>query len=444
MLTMPTEQTRFLPERAAVLKKLLKLGLLYDENSAIILHDLDHLKRRFSELQASFPATAIHAFAIKANPLLNILKEVVRLGGGLEAASLEEVFLARAAGCPPNKIIFDSPAKTRRELAIALDLGVYINADNFDELERIAEQQEKLTTPRPIGLRLNPRLGSGTIPLTGVSSATSQFGVPVDSNEDKIIEAFAKYPWLVGLHVHVGSQGYQLSNLVEGLRRVCHIYRQIEEKCGQDRIQFFDVGGGLPVSYKSGQRSPEFSSYANLLADSLPMLFKPKLQLITEFGRAMVANGGWAVSRVEYVKRTKSSQIATIHLGADFLLRRAYNPNYWYHEITVCGPNGDPKANIDQSAWTIAGPLCFAGDIIGRDLSLPPIEEGDLVVIQDIGAYTLGMWSRHCSRAIPMVVGHELKKDPSDPTSEVSLQVLRKRESLDDVVAFWTGRETWV
>jgi diaminopimelate decarboxylase len=157
-------------------------------------------------------------------------------------------------------------------------------------------------------------------------------------------------------------------------------------------------------------------------------LFSPDVRLVTEFGRAIQANCGIAVSRVEYVK--PAPQLAVIHLGADYLLRPVYRPEDWSHEFFVLDSRGMPKAG-SPSCVSIAGPLCFAGDLLARDILLPPIEPGDWVVIRDVGAYTLSMWSRHCNRGIPVVLGY-------DPRREAPLRVLRRAETPADIVRFWS------
>jgi diaminopimelate decarboxylase len=134
------------------------------------------------------------------------------------------------------------------------------------------------------------------------------------------------------------------------------------------------------------------------------------------------------VSRVEYVK--PAQRLAVIHLGADFLLRPVYQPESWQHELFVLNHRGEPKSGSVQPI-TVAGPLCFAGDIVAHNVLLPPVELNDWIVIRDVGAYTLSMWSRHCSRGIPAVLGY-------DPDRRDSLRVLRQAETSDDIVQFWS------
>jgi len=415
-----------LEEAAAILQAAHRQHLL-SKTPSVVFHHLGLLRARLTALQAVFPRTTLHAVAIKANPVLEILRQIVRVGSGLEAASIEEVHLALAADCPPQHIVFDSPAKTAEEIKQALFWGVHINADSFEELERIAAVRSLVESKSIIGLRINTMVGGGTIQHTSVSDASSKFGVPLTSDRSRIIAAFAKYPWLAGLHTHVGSQGCDFSLLVEAANRISDLRQVIIEETKR-KVTHIDLGGGLPTSYCSGTSAPTPAQYRKVLEDRVPKLFTPDVRLITEFGRAIHANCGIAASRIEYVK--PSQRLAVIHLGADFLLRRVYCPRDWVHEIFVLDHRGLPKAGSPVPV-TIAGPLCFAGDIIARDILLPPVEQGDWIIIRDVGAYALSMWSRHCSRSIPPVLGY-------DPHLPEKLRVLRNGETAKDVVRFWS------
>lgn len=415
-----------LSEASAIVQLARGRGLL-DGASSAIFHHLGLMRARIAALQAAFPGQTLHAIAIKANPVVEILREAVRAGAGLEAASIEEVELALAAGCSAERVIFDSPAKTRDEIAHALRLGVYLNVDNFDELERIAELIASGRSTSPIGLRVNPMVGGGAIQQTSVSVAGSKFGVPLNTDRTKIIAAFAQHAWLTGLHVHAGSQGCRLPLLADAVERIAELRREILSSTGR-AIGNFDIGGGLPTVYRTGDTAPSAAEYARMLEQRVPDLFSADVRLVTEFGRAIQANCGIAASRVEYVK--PEQRLAVIHLGADFLLRPVYRPEDWAHEFFVLDRHGVPKSG-PASPVTLAGPLCFAGDLIAREVLLPRLETGDWVVIRDIGAYTLSMWSRHCSRGIPAVHGYV-------PGEGGQLRLLRAAERPGDVVRYWS------
>ena len=416
---------------AAVVGQALAEGWLDDERPAAIFHDLDRLDDRLAAIRSAFPTDALHAIAIKANPLVALLRQVVDAGFGLEAASFEEVELALAAGCPPARVVFDSPCKTRGELNRALLLGLHVNVDNLDELARIGDLRPGPGIRGRIGLRVNPRVGAGEIGDSSLADERSKFGVPLGDDPTPLVDAFARHPWLSGLHVHVGSQGCPSDLLVAGIRRVVALAQTIEETLGDRRVLTLDIGGGLPVAYHEGDPAPSFATYADLLRARIPELFAGRRRLITEFGRAVHAGCGFAASRVEYVKQVGGARVAVIHLGADFLLRPAYRPDQWQHDLVVLDGQGRPKDPDEPAPWTVAGPLCFAGDVLARDLSLPAIEPGDWILIRDTGAYAVGMWSRYCSRVIPAVVGFR-------GAAAVAFTPLRQRETPTDVVRFWS------
>ena len=400
-------------------------GLIGERDTAVVFHDLDLLEARLDELAAAFPAGTVHAIAMKANPLVEVLRVIVARGAGLEAASFEEVTLALAAGCPPERIVFDSPAKTVAELRASLELGVRINADNFVELDRIIDLRPD-DSSSIVGLRVNPMVGDGSIPMTSVAGRGSRFGVGIDQVVDGLVARAAAHPWIRGLHHHVGSQGISIDAHASAAAATAALRERLHDALGRPQ---FDTVGGATTDYV-GEGATDPVAFVAAIRAAAPALFEPGTTLVTEFGRAVHGNCGWAISDVEYVKETDDGPIAVLHLGADFLLRPVYQSEHWRHRFSTVGRPGD-----ESTRWTVSGPLCFAGDITSRAADLGAVEAGDTVVIHDVGAYTLAMWSRHCSRGIPMVLGHR-----ADPSGSTSFELLRARETADDVVTFWSAR----
>jgi diaminopimelate decarboxylase len=410
--------------------------LIHDDDTSVLFYDLSYLTERIQTLKGVFPTTTLHAIAIKSNPLTKILSLFKDLDIGMEAASGPELYLSEKAGIPSNKIVFDSPAKTLNEIEYALIQGIRLNADSFEELDRIGSVLKSVKSESIIGIRINPQIGAGAIKSTSVAETDSKFGIPLNDNIDRLKDYFIKYEWLNGVHVHIGSQGCPVSNLIEGIRKVLdftiemnHILKQ---KSLRRKIGNFDLGGGLPVSYYPGTEPVSIGEYRRLLEEDCPELFTGEFKLITEFGRYIHANTGWAVSRVEYVKREKDHNIAMIHVGADLLLRKCYNPEDWHHQLTVVDQNGTLKTGKDQNKYIVAGPLCFAGDVIATDLELPPVETGDYILIHDTGAYTLSMWSRYNSRQIPKVIGYRHKG------KEFTFEIIKEREDKEKIYDFWS------
>ena len=415
-------------QMSAVLSAALEHGEVSDEDGAVVFYDLSFLEHRIRELHTAFPEGTLHAIAAKANPLVPILKLARRLGAGLEAATLGEVRSAELCGYKPSRIVFDSPAKTRSEIAHALRAGIHINADSFDELERIERLRQAIPSTSNIGLRINPQIGSGSIVTTNIAERHSKFGVPLEDCDERIVDAYRTHDWLNGIHMHVGSQGCTVEQLVEAAKKLSSLVAKIGDSVG-DRIRWIDIGGGMPVEYRSDEPAVSMEAYVAELKTHCPVLFDRRYSLITEFGRYVHANTGWTAAQVEYVKSYAGVNTAIIHVGADLLLRRCYEPQYWHHDFSVTDRFGKPKSSEDTREYTIAGPLCFGSDILARGLTLPRIEEGDFLLIHDTGAYTLSMWSRYTSRQIPKVLGY---RDEGR-----HFEVLRSRESADRLFHFW-------
>lgn len=414
-------------------KALKKKDLINESDTALIFYDLSYLKKRVENLIDLFPDSTLHAIAIKANPLIKILKQVGEMGVGLEAATLPELHIAKSSDVKPERIVFDSPAKTLEEIHYALNNGCHINADSLYELDRINSLIESKPTDSNIGVRINPQVGSGKIASTSVAGEYSKFGVPILENRDELIKRYLNYEWLNSVHVHVGSQGCSVEMLLDGIDIVFSFVKEVNkllEKKGKGRkISIFDMGGGLPVSYHKGIESISLSDYVDKMREQFNELFDGNFKLITEFGRYIHANTGWVASKVEYVKRDKKVNTAMIHVGADLFLRKCYRPDDWHHEVIILDKHGNPKKGTDVNKYTIAGPLCFAGDIIANNLELPIVEEGDYLIIQDTGAYTLSMWSRYNSRQIPKVITYN--------DDGATFEIIKDRESIDNIIKFW-------
>ncbi len=390
----------------------------------LVVYNTRLLRQRLRYLKHHFPSDSIHTLAIKACPLIAVLQIALDEGFGLEAASLEEVHLAIKAGAKGKHIVFDSPVKTQHELRFALNHGIHINVDNFTELERI----NQLITPQNtahIGLRINPEVGKGSIAMTSVADISSKFGLSLSNHRDAIIDCFKQYNWLNGLHIHVGSQGCSLDMLLSAAHNIDGLKNDINNATQSKRIQWVDIGGGLPAHYGFKTQGIDIQLYVSQLKKIAPGLFEQPL--LSENGRSILANCAWAVSRIEYIKPQHNSITASIHFGADFMLRPVYAAKDWPHEYLVLNQDGGIN-QAQKVTLNIAGPLCFSGDYLAQNIALPQPDNNSLIVAKDVGAYTLGTWSRHCNRRLPKVVAYD----------DVHVSTLFKGESFEDVVNFWS------
>ncbi len=425
---------RISPERmAAVLRKVRKEKYITGDDTAVIFYDLSLIESNIARLKYhTGDIEALHTSAVKANPLVSVLAKLIELDIGVETATLPELYMALETGFAPDRIVFDSPAKTIVELEYAIERNVHMNADSPEELSRIANILKRIETKSTFGLRVNPQVGSGDIEITSTAGKHSKFGVPLDRFKDQIIEAYGKYSWLTGIHVHIGSQGMPLDKLVEGIRKLYDLAEEInqllEKRGAGNRIEIVDIGGGMPVTYLENTPMPNIDDYFGKLKTAVPGLFSGKYKIITEFGRYIHANAGWAISRVEYVKNYDKKNYAVIHLGADMFIRECYDRGNWPHEFSALTSEGKIKLG-KQVKYDIAGPLCFSGDIISEKVKLPELNPGDYVTIHDTGAYTTSMWSRYNSRQMPTIIGYYNDGE--------KIEVLKHRESLMDIYKFW-------
>ena len=416
-------------ELSVALKRAVATGNFTPGDDSIILFDLSRLEALARELCQAFPADALHAVAVKANPLLAVLRVLRDLGLGAEVASPGELALAVKAGFKPEQIVFDSPVKSAADLLTALKLSVRINADSLEELARISQLLPVvLPKPRHIGVRINPQTATGATAYTVTAGKYSKFGVALTEKRAELLEAYRRYSWLDTVHVHVGSQSCSIATLVEAIASVMQFVQEVNARTNS-QIKFVDLGGGLPAAYHRSGSVASFGEYRQALQERCPQLFSGDLCLITEFGRHLHATCGTVFSRVEVVKEQCGTKTAMIHVGADLLVRECYNPGDWHHDLAIFTASGDLKTSTASEPQTIAGPLCFSGDILARDRSLPSIHAADIVGIADIGAYSFSMWSRYNSRQRPKIVGYR---------DDGSFTLIQDRESLESVVAGWS------
>ncbi|MEY2962897.1 MAG: hypothetical protein RL754_158 [Bacteroidota bacterium] len=333
------------------------------------------------------PEGTQHSIAIKTNPHPQMLSFLVNQGYGLEAASIEEVNMAVAAGCDPARLVFDSPVKTRAEIAAIAEMdGLLVNVNSLGELDRYPENFKPT-----LGIRVNPQVHTGAPELFDVSKNESKFGVPLEHAE-AIVNAAFRYP-VGALHMHSGSQMKDLDvqrGALEALKALADEINQIQP----GKIHTLDIGGGLPSEFLAS--NARMALYGQIVKD---VFHGSNYNLVTEFGQWVHAEAGFALSTIEYVIAPNR---LFIHLGADFFMRDAYTKARNF-PLSIWKPTG-VRVEGEEMPFDIAGPLCFAGDYLANGAQLPAdVQEGDVLFVDHTGANTYALWSRHCSREVPAV-----------------------------------------
>lgn len=364
---------------------------LDDDTPCAVVYDMALLRQRARELKNALPGFT-HCFALKAAPLPGIVQALAEEGMGFEAASMGEGIRA-CMDAPGAPVLLDSPAKTRKDIALAAQRGWLMSANSMQELYR--------ADGKSTFLRVNTLVGSGSLAMTSVAVVGSQFGEPHDK-----VAVDIDVP---GLHAHAGSAGMTLQTLAENAKRLVSMAKQ------RPQITMLNIGGGVPAH-------ASYDEYAQELRRAAPELFEGRWQVFTEMGRSLAAATACAYSKVEYTK----PGLAIAHFGADLAMRSVYRPGDWPAKLALldasfvplCGPTHPIK---------IVGPLCFAGDTLGT-IEAPQPNEGDVLEMQDAGAYTLSMWNHHCSRPLPSAYGL---------CPDRGLYLLGARRSDASAAAFW-------
>ncbi|MET8988514.1 diaminopimelate decarboxylase [Nonomuraea wenchangensis] len=394
--------------------------------------DVEGVRDSVAALREAFaPAPRVlHTFAAKAASLIPVLRLLAEQGMGCEVASPGELRLALDAGFAPGDIVLDSPAKTRTELAEALALGVAVNADNLDELRRIDELRGP-GSASVVGLRVNPQVGGGSIGAMSTATATSKFGVTLrdPGNRERVVHAFAERPWLTRLHAHVGSQGCPLELIAAGIAETYALAEEINAVLGERRITSLDIGGGLPVNFADDETTPTFAEYVAALQAAVPGILDGRYALVTEFGRSLLAKNGFIAALVEYTKDAGGRRIAITHAGAQVATRTVFMPEAWPLRVAAFDADGLPKHG-PLLAQDVAGPCCFAGDVVAHARELPELAEGDVVVLRDTGAYYFSTPWAYNSLPYPGVHGFTVGDG-----GEVRLATVRPAQTLDEIAA---------
>eukprot|EP01132_Coremiostelium_polycephalum_P008263 gene8263-10153_t len=406
----------------------------FGEERLAMIYNLDEFRKIAKD--ANDHLGGIQTMAIKSNPVMPLLKEAIKSGLGAEVASFGELKIAELAGFPVEKIIYDSPIKTESELKYALNLGVVVNIDNFQELERIENilkdyTQEKLDK-LVVGIRINPQVEPGALKDLSTGVPTSKFGIGLEYAE-KIFAAYKTNKWLKCVHLHVGSQGFEMSSITDGISKVMDFVKEVN-KATEKQIKYFNIGGGLSVNFNTEESKPTVIDYADHLRKTVPELFNGDFKLITEFGRAYWAKCGVTVSGIEYTKKSGGRDIAITHLGGNLFIRTIYQYPLWKLRVTIFDSNGQYKSGKDGKVnlTDLGGPLCFAADVLVKEALLPELTPEDYVMVHDTGAYFYSSYSHYNLRLAPPIYSYQLVD------GKPALSLIKRSETIEEKIQFFS------
>ena len=352
-------------------------------------------------------------FAVKSNPNIAILNVMAKLGSGFDIVSQGELERVLAAGGDAAKVVFSGVAKSHQEIARALEVNIRcFNVESEAELLRINQIAGDMGKIAPISLRVNPDVDAHTHPYISTGLKENKFGVSVEQARE-VYKLAATLPniKIVGMDCHIGSQLTELQPFLDAVDRLIVLMEQLK----QDGIHLkhLDLGGGLGVTY-TDETPPHPTEYAKALWEKLSAF--SELEIIVEPGRAITANAGILVAKVEYLKSNESRNFAIVDAGMNDMIRPALYQAYM-NILEI-----DRTLAREEKIYDVVGPICETSDFLGKQRKLA-IAEGDYLAQRSAGAYGASMSSNYNSRprtAEVMVDGDKA-------------YLIRRREALNEL-----------
>jgi diaminopimelate decarboxylase len=327
-------------------------------------------------------------YAVKANSNIALLNLLARLGSGFDIVSEGELRRVLQAGGDAKKVVFSGVGKSVTEIEFALQTGIKcFNVESIPELERIQQVASRLNIIAPISIRVNPDIDAKTHPYISTGLKANKFGIDINDALAMYQQAdAASHLKVCGVDCHIGSQLTETQPFLDALDKLLALIDKLAAV--GIHLSHIDIGGGLGVPY-DGETPPHPAEYAAKVVEKLAAY--PQLSLIFEPGRAIMANAGVLLTKVEYLKPGQEKHFAIVDAAMNDLIRPALY-SAWQAIIAV-----QQKPDVPAVTYDVVGPVCETGDFLGKDRALA-VEPGDLLVVRSAGAYGFTMSSNYNSR----------------------------------------------
>ncbi len=359
-----------------------------------IKENILNFKRQFNSID---PLTC---FSVKSNNNINILKIIKSFGLGADVVSMGELIRALKAGISPKKIVFSGVGKTKEELKFAIKNKILlINTESESELRMIEKIAKSMKKKIDIGLRLNPDTDAKTLSKISTGKKENKFGL--DRRELLgIINNIknSKYLNLLCLSVHIGSQITSHKPYEKMLKELSDTI-----KASKYKFEYIDLGGGMGIQYDKSEKALNYVKYLSLIKKFLK---KYKCKIIFEPGRSIIGNTGYLASRVIYMKNSGKKNFVILDAAMnDFMRPALYGAR---HKILAAKKNNSKSNKI----YEFVGPICETTDKFLTTSKFQVLNEGDVVLICDVGAYGIVLSSNYNLRTIPkevLIKGSKIK-----------------------------------
>ncbi|MFY9772244.1 MAG: diaminopimelate decarboxylase [Xanthobacteraceae bacterium] len=377
------------------------------------------IERHYNVFAAAFAdVDALVCYALKANSNQAVVTTLARLGAGADVVSEGELHRARAAGVPPQRIVFSGVGKTARELNLAVEHGILcVNVESESELELLSSIAVAKARTADISIRVNPDVDPKTHAKIATGKAENKFGVPI-SRAREVYARAAKLKGVraIGVDMHIGSQIIDLQPFRDAVALLAEFVGVL--RADGHAISHIDVGGGLGVPYREdNEPPPDPSAYAAIVKAATQNL---GCRLILEPGRLIVGNAGILMTQVLHVKHGDAKTFIVVDAGMNDLIR----PTLYdaHHDIR---PVREPAAGRRRIIADVVGPVCESGDYFALQRELAAPEAGDYLALMTAGAYGATQSGTYNSR--PLVPEVLVRKD--------EWATVRPRQGVEDLIA---------
>ena len=390
-----------------ILKDLEKISTPY------YIYDRRVIEKKAGILQESFSDFAKIFFAIKANSSISLLSIMNENNVGAEVVSPGEIFKALKAGIPGEKILYDSLARKKEEIAFAINKGIkFFNFESLDQAILLDDCAKD--SPQKINafIRINPGIFPKTHSHLSTGSSWSKFGVPV-RDIDKVYDVAKNFRniELVGVHYHIGSQLLEPEPYFEALKKIESTIDFFNNK-GLP-IKYINLGGGFGIPYKEGEKGFDPGVLSKTYRE---ISNKYGVEVFLELGRFLVGEAGFIVTRIIDIKEREGVPLYVVDSGMNDNPRPAIYDAYHHIEPLF--------EKIENRVKTrVVGPICENSDEFGT-YELPSLDIGDLLIIYSCGAYTRTMASNYNGRLFPAEYLYDGKE----------IRQIRERQKLEDLI----------
>ena len=395
------------------IEKVKAKNLVKKFGTPIYCYSYERLKTNIINFKTYFKSfNPLVCFAIKANPNLQLLKEIKKLGCGADVVSIGELMKALKAGISAKKIVFSGVGKTSKEIDYAIEKKILlINAESKSEILEIEKIAKAKKTVVDIGIRLNPNTDAKTLSQISTGKKENKFGV-TEKDFYRLVTLVknSKYIDLKCLSVHIGSQ---ILNH-KPYKKMLDVVNRIIKKSHYN-FDFIDLGGGMGISYDKKSKKLNYKEYNTAINKFLK---KNNSKIIFEPGRSIVGNIGVLISRVIYIKETKSKNFIILDAAMNDLMRPAlYGAKHRIIPVIK-------TKQISQKTYEFVGPICESTDKFSSLKKFQVLKEKDLIIICDVGAYGMSLSSNYNLRPKPSEVFITGSKT----------NVIKKRQKLSDLI----------